>query len=189
MSSRVDLRNLRITGASASSGVRVDAAVLIVNVANCCFAGNQTAFESGTVPGVSFTHNTCYGPQGIWASGGSFCVLINNVVHATGAWALRTTGCAADYNVYFAPSGAVATDGTNLYATLAAWRGALGQDAHSLGADPLLANPAAGDLHLQPGSPAKDMALGGATGLPVADAEGYARGTGVGPDGGAFEIP
>jgi hypothetical protein len=190
-SSRVELRALRITGSSgaAGCGVKADGLVAFVNVIDCALFGNQTAFDSGTVGGVTFAGNTCHGPMGVSSSGGVSCLIVNNVIYATGAWAIRSTGCAVDYNLYYAPTGAVGTDGTTLYTTLAAWRSFLGQDSHSLSADPLLVAPASGDLHLQASSPAKDKGNPSTAGLPVTDAEGYARGTGAGVDMGAFELP
>ena len=68
-------------------------------------------------------------------------------------------GNTIDYNLWFADAGAAAArfvwNGTE-YAGFAAYRAATGQDAHSLFADPLLANPGAGDFHLTGSSPAID---------------------------------
>ena len=58
----------------------------------------------------------------------------------------------ADDNVYFALHGAPATFPLGL--TLDAWRAASGNDARSVLADPQLADPAAGDFTVLPGSPA-----------------------------------
>jgi cysteine-rich repeat protein len=66
---------------------------------------------------------------------------------------------ALDYNLYFAPGGAGAAEfvlnGVS-YPGLAAYQAGTGLDAHSAFADPLLADPGTGDVHLGAGSPAVD---------------------------------
>ena len=70
------------------------------------------------------------------------------------------TGNVIDRNLFFAAGGG--SNGTwvwhNIYyTTFATYQSASGNDATSLvGLDPLLVNPAAGDLHLQSASPAID---------------------------------
>ena len=54
--------------------------------------------------------------------------------------------CSSDYNDFFTANGAVVSFTAP---SLAAWRAATGQDAHSLGADPLFVNSTLGDYHLQ----------------------------------------
>lgn len=46
--------------------------------------------------------------------------------------------------------------------TLDEWQESSGQDAHSVQADPMFGNPAAGDFRLKPGSPAIGAGEGGA---------------------------
>jgi PKD repeat protein len=88
--------------------------------------------------------------------------------------------------------------GNMIYATLAAYTAATGQDATSFQADPRFVNPEAGDFRLLPGSPAIDSADSSVAGWPAIDAAGQARvdhpatpDTGVGPvpyaDRGALE--
>lgn len=62
-----------------------------------------------------------------------------------------------DYNLFHAASGVAqfVWQGT-AYAGFAAYRTGSGQEAHSLFADPLLLDPAGGDVHLRAGSPAVD---------------------------------
>ena len=68
------------------------------------------------------------------------------------------TGNVVDRNLYYAAGGG--SDGTWVwkgvtYSTFSAYQSASGNDATSLiGLDPFLVDPAAGDLHLNTGSPA-----------------------------------
>ncbi|HET9188735.1 MAG TPA: fibronectin type III domain-containing protein, partial [Acidothermaceae bacterium] len=87
---------------------------------------------------------------------------------------------------------------TTGYATLAAFQSATGQEQAGIQADPLWVDPANGDMHLNPGSPAIDSADSGVDGALSSDIEGKQRvddpatpNTGVGPraydDRGAYE--
>ena len=88
----------------------------------------------------------------------------NNLIFANNArlfidsWSSVMTGNVIDRNLFFSQGGG--TNGTWIwqnvtYSTFAAYRSASGNDATSLaGLDPLLVNPAAGDLYLNTGSPA-----------------------------------
>ena len=87
---------------------------------------------------------------------------------------------------------------TTGYASLAAFQSATGQEQAGIQADPLWVDPASGDMHLNPGSPAIDSADSGVDGALSSDIEGKQRvddpatpNTGVGPraydDRGAYE--
>jgi parallel beta-helix repeat protein len=87
-----------------------------------------------------------------------------------------------------------------VYATMAGYVSASGQDAHSKQADPRFAGGAAGDFRLMAGSPAIDAGTSSVTGWPATDANGTARiddlgmpNSGEGPvtfgDIGALEAP
>jgi parallel beta-helix repeat protein len=88
--------------------------------------------------------------------------------------------------------------GSTSYTSLAAFQAASGQESRGLQADPLLTDPAGGDLTLRAGSPAIDSADSGAPGQPATDAAGQPRvddpgtaNTGIGAraydDRGAYE--
>jgi parallel beta-helix repeat protein len=88
--------------------------------------------------------------------------------------------------------------GLNRYASVSGWADSSGQDVLSLQADPLFADPEAGDFHLKESSPAIDNAESDVPFWPATDASGAARvddpqtpNTGVGPtafaDRGAYE--
>lgn len=86
-------------------------------------------------------------------------------------------------NCYLDLTGTSFSTGSVMSVNFAAWQAASGRDALSLSADPLLVNPAVGDLHLSGGSPCINMSA-----LPSGvtnDIDGDPR-TGV-PDVGADE--
>jgi hypothetical protein len=100
-------------------------------------------------------------------------------------------GNAVDANLYYTTAAPQWQWRNVTYSGATAWasyRSASGNDAASLnGQDPLLVNPAAGDLHLQAGSPA----IGRGQALPEAsavDIDGQPRVQGV-IDLGADEVP
>jgi parallel beta-helix repeat protein len=110
-----------------------------------------------------------------------------------------TPGFVSNYNIFWnstsqPPVKYIAT----LYSSVAAYSAVSGQDAQTLQADPRFVSPAAGNFHLQTGSPAIDDANSSVSNWPSTDVEGHARlddpatpNTGVGPvpysDRGALE--
>ena len=69
--------------------------------------------------------------------------LRNSIVQGTTAFSLGTAAFSGDHNLYHVTSLAALTP------TLASWRGVSGADANSFTGDPLFANPAGRDYHLQ----------------------------------------
>jgi hypothetical protein len=105
-------------------------------------------------------------------------VMSNAIVRQSGGIVSGQT-LSFDYNDYYPQPNTTNNfhwSGTN-YATLAAYKTATGQDAHSISADPLFVDRAGGDYHLQAGSPAVDA------GTPITG-ESF---PGSAPDLGAFE--
>jgi parallel beta-helix repeat protein len=93
-------------------------------------------------------------------------------------------GFVSDYNVVM---NRFTTNGGSTVQTLAQWRSATGQDAHSVVATPdqVFANFAGGDYRPKAGGPAVDA--GTATQAPTRDLAGTARPQGAGFDIGAYE--
>jgi hypothetical protein len=134
------------------------------------FGGYDT--ERGSTENCVIVNNTLYNnaTQGDW--GAELYIQFdtrnnlvkNNIIFAGEArlflesWSDVMTGNLVDYNLYFAPGGD--TDGSWIwqgegYDTFSAYQQASQNDANALtGMDPLLVDAAAGDLHLQAGSPA-----------------------------------
>ncbi|HXJ36617.1 MAG TPA: right-handed parallel beta-helix repeat-containing protein [Candidatus Eisenbacteria bacterium] len=184
-----------------ATGVVVRDNVLFANdKAGLAFGG--FAGSVGRVRDCRFTNNTVVGNDTLgtgfaqlWIQFAEDNVVANNVFASAAASRLvdsdaGNTGNQLDYNLWWAP-GSVATfvwNGTE-YATFAAYRAGTGADAHSQLADPLLANPAAGDVHLGATSPAinaGDPAFVAAAG--ETDLDGAPRVSGPRVDVGADEV-
>jgi parallel beta-helix repeat protein len=110
-------------------------------------------------------------------------------------------GTTADHDVVWNSSTAPAVKiGSTVYSRVGDASAATGLEAHGLGVDPRLTDPASGDLRLRPGSPATDAADATVAGFLAADHDGAQPSddpsipnTGVGSptyaDLGAFELP
>ncbi len=169
-------------GGVVASGVVVRNNVIFLNErAGLVFGGFAAA--AGRADGNAFRGNTLYGNntvgedrQGTYFVGGGVAevwvqfaegnVIENNIVYAgeenvfVGSYDPGSSvGNAFDHNLYWSGAGVEigewSWNGT-YYEGFAAWRAGTGQDASSLAADPLLADPEAADFHLDPASPAVD---------------------------------
>ena len=94
----------------------------------------QYGGQIGSPVGASITVRNCI----IGAAGAS-----GSLFYAVGS---GSPSLSSDYNDFFTANGAVVSVTAP---SLPAWRAATGQDAHSLGADPLFVNSTLGDYHLQ----------------------------------------
>ena len=138
--------------------------------AGIAFGGYDT--RRGSTENCVIVNNTLYNnyTQGDWGAelyiqfDTRNNVVKNNIVYANSykrymeAWSAVMTANVIDRNLYYAAGGGEAGTwvwkGTT-YSTFTAYKTASGNDATSLiGRDPLLMGPAAGDLHINTGSPA-----------------------------------
>jgi parallel beta-helix repeat protein len=88
----------------------------------------------------------------------------------TGHFALKSGSgsYSGDFNNFFLTNGALLANG---YATLVAWQAGGNRDQHSIGTDPLFADPTNGDYHLKSAGGRWDPAANGGAGDWVLDAE------------------
>ncbi len=168
--------NLGIELASEHSGKNTSYITLRSNFiynntqAGIAFGGYDT--KRGSTEHCVIVNNTLYNnyTQGDWGAelyiqfDTRNNVVKNNIVYANAykrymeAWSAVMTGNVIDRNLYFTAGGSEAGTwvwkGTT-YTSFSAYKAASGNDVTSLiGLDPLLINAAAGDLHINPGSPA-----------------------------------
>ena len=140
---------------------------------------------TGTDPTVELKDNLFFTSQ--IASGGG----ANAKSYAIGLASTTFVNLDADFNGYWATganaghfrAGSLATAAGSDYATLAAWQGAVADDASSFQADPLFVSTS--DLHIPSTSPA--VAAGTALAAVTTDFDGEAR-SATSPDVGADEI-
>jgi parallel beta-helix repeat protein len=147
--------------------------------------------------GNTVVNNTVYQPlDGRWAlniqSGSTGNTALNNILLSNhpsrGAIDISSnslTGFTSDYNAVI---DRFTTNGGSSILTLAQWRTATGQDAHSLVATAasLFVNAGANDYHLSSTSPAKNAGTGQLA--PPADIDGLPRKAGAAFDIGAYEF-
>jgi len=81
----------------------------------------------------------------------------NSQNHFISNWAADNVGDVIDHNLYYSaggPNGSSWGWQKKYYSTFDDWKSGTGFDTNSLFADPLLVDPANGDLHIGAGSPA-----------------------------------
>ena len=120
---------------------------------------NNTFYNTGTVTGFG-------GIQFVGAGIETGIAFENNIFYVSGdtfGYAVvvnkAAAGFASDYNDVYGAGIAWGEWAGGSYSTLANWRAAIGQDTHSIFADPLLANPGASQFWIEPGSPASGAGL------------------------------
>jgi hypothetical protein len=182
-----------------------------LSLQNLSYANGDHGFDHLSVVGATHIGDVSYGNR---MDGYSFegqatgqrvydCIAIANG-ETTGRYNLyvdssSAIGHVSNDNIFWSPSGqpGVKFNGT-VYANLATFSSATGQDTRSINADPKFVSPESGDFHLLAGSPAIDAANTGVPEWPGEDFEGFPpindAGTpndGIGPveyaDRGAFE--
>jgi len=143
------LRRIRVIGGS----VDLDGSILLEN----------TAVKGSVSPLVSAKGTPVLRNNTIVSAGtafqqtdpASFSTLENNIFVADGkdgeAFVILRTGTpiSSDYNNLVARNGAWIGDANGKWEKLIYWQRESGQDEHSISAEPLFANEAAGDLHLK----------------------------------------
>ncbi len=143
------------------------------------YASNVGRASNNTFSGNTLYKNNTLGPDGvgryfsgngvgeIWVQFGANNRLVHNLVYAGSPDVFiasyepgENPPNVFDYNLYFSETNGL-TDGAfgdhgTFHTGLASWQAGSGQDAHSIGADPLLADPGQGDFHIDAASPAVD---------------------------------
>jgi parallel beta-helix repeat protein len=176
--------------------------------------GDHGIDATGGSSGTRILANTIYDnlTAGINVEAGSTGVTVaNNISSNNGIHSPRTdsnirvdgtsvSGTSIDYDLVYLGGGKHFLIWNSVgYRSLAAFQAATGQELHGIEADPNWKNPAAGNFHLVPRSPAIDSASSRVRSQPGADINGARRtddpatpNTGVGPrqydDRGAFEF-
>lgn len=152
--------------------------------------GDHGIDATGGSSGTRILANTIYGnlTAGINVEGGSTGVTVaNNISADNGIDSPRTdsnirvdaasvSGTSVDYDLVYLGGGKHFLIWSSVgYRSLAAFQAATGQELHGIEADPRWRNPAAGNFHLSPRSPAIDSASSRVRRQPAADINGARR--------------
>jgi parallel beta-helix repeat protein len=159
---------------------------LVVN--NRSYANGDHGFDTVAATGARYISNVSYRNtnDGLSIESSSTGATVwNNIsvdnglaTNGSDLWVSANSqpGFASDYNVLWNSTGPRPIKwGTTRYASVTAFHGATGNEAHGIGADPMFVAPGAGDFHLVAGSPAIDSADSGIGGQRQTDAEGNPR--------------
>jgi len=146
--------NVTVRYNSVSNGnYGIYAYVASFNVYYNKFVSNKTAISVLNNYHLLAENNVFYNNinTAISSLSGSTVISKNNIFHLAGSQkAYQTNGTlVSDYNTFNTQYAGF----INGYGSLSAWRSASGQDVHSMVANPMFVNPAAGDYTLQPNSP------------------------------------
>lgn len=190
-------------GLGGGSGINMDGVTDTLVRNNLLYANHASGISiyqidggSGSQNNLIFNNTVHMASDGRWAinipnTSDTNNQVFNNILYNEHSWrgsisiaSPTLAGFASDYNVVM---DRFSSDNGDSRLTLAEWQ-QLGYDLHSLVAAPdeLFVNPAAGDYHLKPGSPAID--LGTALAQVTQDLEGTPRPSGAGYDAGAYEF-
>jgi PKD repeat protein len=155
----------------------------VVLVRNISFGNGDHGFDNRECDRVLLVSNTSYGNtnDGFSIEGNAAnVVLANNIGANNGGNDLFVAndsigGFTADYDVWW-NAGSIASPEIEFagvaYQSVADFNAATGQEAHGSGLDPLLEDPAAGDLHPRAGGSAVDAANAAAPGFQALDFDG-----------------
>ncbi len=163
--------------------------------ANNCLAYNNRAWKNGdhgfddlNASGTVHLNDVAFGnyKDGFSIEGNApnsqlhNCIAVDNGLTTNGfnLWVndSSSVGFVSDHNIFWnSTAQAPIKYITTIYATLAGFQAASGQDANSRQADPKFVNGSAGNFMLSAGSPAIDAASSSVPNWPATDAVGHAR--------------
>lgn len=157
------------------------------------------AREGSSAFAIQFADLSSQPAGSAWTGNDNNMTIFNNILIGNQSGAYGAIGTArvppasfkSDYNV---TDGRFSTHlGSGPLKSLAQWRTATSQDAHSSTATAaqLFVNAGASDYHLRAGAPALDVGIGSFNGksAPAVDAQGHVRPQGAGYDAGYDELP
>lgn len=188
----------------STSGIVVRSNVVVRNAMTGIAMGGYDKDRGSTTDSIVTGNTVAYNDTLEWGTGQLYVqfdvrnnIIRNNIFAASASQALilneytENVGSRIDHNLYFAPNAKQATWTwkNKTYTGFAAYVKGSGDDAHSLFADPLFADPASGSFRLQAGSPASRSGVADPVLAAAPDPDGMPRGTGNGgrPSRGAYE--
>lgn len=195
-----DVRGIRLEGTRSikvlrnrlhhnqGTGLHLDDAIDTISFLNRSWANGENGYAHLYSQGTLHSGDVAWGNllDGFSVEGGSTATILNSISADNGLTSGRfdlfvdstsaSAGVASNHNILWnSTSQAPIRRGSASYASVAAYASASGQDLHSFQASPRFVDPAAGDFHLQEGSPAIDSADSSALRMLPVDAEGTDR--------------